>query len=158
MALNTYDTIVPQGDYSAVNMEHVGMPVKPGESVITPGTYYQFGEVSELSVELGAGLTGSANEYVFEFIPKEGFTGLTISPEVRWLGDPQFPAQTDQTGDGSSAPCLFLPCQSGKTLIGIRSPELHNSVIVFMIRRQTEPLFQLGISRFRKNTKMNGTE
>lgn len=68
-----------------------GMPVKPGEKILAPNTYYQLGEVSELSVELGAGYAGIASEYVFEFAPAEGFTGLTISPEVTWLGDPQFP-------------------------------------------------------------------
>lgn len=91
MALKTFDTIVPQGDYSAVNSEHVGMPVLPGEDVLKPGNYYQFGEVSELSVELGTGLTGSANEYVFEFTPADGFTTPTISPKVTWMGSPQFP-------------------------------------------------------------------
>ena len=35
---------------------------------------------------------GKAHEYVFEFIPAEGFSELTISPDVLWLVEPQYPA------------------------------------------------------------------
>lgn len=91
MSLKVYDTLEPQGNYPAVKTEHIAMPVKDGEGALMPGIYYRFGEVSELAVELAPGYEGSAGEYVFEFIPAEGFTGLTISPEVTWLGDPQFP-------------------------------------------------------------------
>lgn len=91
MALKIYDTLKPQGDYPAVKAEHVAMSAKAGEGTLMPGIYYQFGEISELVVELAPGFEGSAAEYVFEFIPGDGFTEPEITPEVTWIGTPQFP-------------------------------------------------------------------
>ena len=67
-------------------------PVAAGAAELQPETYYCFGEVSALAVTLAAVEDGLAHEYCFEFIPKAGFTGLTISPEVRWGYEPQYPA------------------------------------------------------------------
>lgn len=70
-------------------------PVVDGTALVKPWlepeTYYQFGEVDALDLTLVEKADGTAHEYVFDFVPGEGFAGLTISPEVRWLGDPQFP-------------------------------------------------------------------
>ncbi len=85
------DTAAPGGNFPVAKAQHVAMAVQAGEAVLKPGIYYQFGEVSELAVELAPGFAGSANEYVFEFIPLDGFEKPVITPEVVWLGDPQFP-------------------------------------------------------------------
>lgn len=68
----------------------VPMEVKAGQPTLSPGVYYQFGEVSELSVALSPGTPGKAEEYVFEFTPTSGFTGLSITPEVSWIGSRDF--------------------------------------------------------------------
>jgi hypothetical protein len=106
MALKIYDTLKPQGDYPAVNAEDVQMtdgkrlsdwntayPVVDGVSsqTLEPETFYQFGEVSELSVTISDKGDGLAHEYVFEFIPTDGFTEPTISPNVLWVSEPQYP-------------------------------------------------------------------
>ena len=67
-------------------------PVVPGGAVLEPETYYVFGPVEELAVTLEQKEDGKAHEYWFEFIPSEGFRGLTVAPEPAWVGDPQYPA------------------------------------------------------------------
>lgn len=94
MALTLDDTIEPGESpkkFPLVRTKDIAMATMPGGPVLEPGIWYQFGEVSELSVELGAGFEGAANDYAFEFIPAEGFEQPVITPEVTWLGDPQFP-------------------------------------------------------------------
>lgn len=91
MALPVYDTFAPQGNYPAAMAAHVAMEVRPGEPTLKPGIYYRFGEVAELAVELAEGYLNSADEYVFEFTPAEGFNVPAISPDVIWMGSPQFP-------------------------------------------------------------------
>lgn len=104
MSLKIYDTMVPQGGYPAVKAEHVEMPdgtrlddlttvypVVAGAAELQPDRFYDFGEVSALAVTLAEVDDNLAHEYCFEFIPTAGFTGLTISPEVRWGCDPQYP-------------------------------------------------------------------
>lgn len=78
----------------ALSKLDVSMPVLPGVTgqALEPETFYQFGEVSELAVTLAQKEDGKAHEYWFQFQPQEGFSGLTIAPEVRWVGDPQYPA------------------------------------------------------------------
>ena len=91
MPLIVYDTLEPQGDYPVAKAKDVAMGVQPGAAVLNPGIYYQFGEVTELAVKLAPGFSGCASEYVFDFTPMEGFTAPTISPDVTWLGSPQYP-------------------------------------------------------------------
>ena len=91
MALNIFDTLEPQGNYPAARVAHVSMEVRPGEASLKPGIYYQFGEVSELNVKLADGYLNSADEYVFEFTPADSFNVPVISPDVIWMGSPQFP-------------------------------------------------------------------
>ena len=91
MSLSIFDTLEPQGDYPAAKAKDVAMDVRPGEINLKPGIYYKFGEVAELAVKLEPGFKDSASEYVFDFTPMEGFTTPTISPDVTWLGSPQFP-------------------------------------------------------------------
>ena len=104
MALKIYDTFAPQGDYPAVKAEDVAMPdgsrlsawnpaypAREGVNQLQPEIYYRFGEVSSLDVTLVQPEDGLAHEFVFDFTPTEEFTELTISPEVTWIADPQFP-------------------------------------------------------------------
>ena len=106
MALKIYDTMKPQGSYPAVEAADVMMPdgsrldeisisypiVTDGATDLAPDVYHVFGEVTELTVTLAETNDGKLHEYCFEFIPTEGFTELTITPEPRWANDPQFPA------------------------------------------------------------------
>ena len=66
-------------------------PVAAGAEVLEPEIYYQFGEVSELAVELAQKEDGKAHLYQFEFVPAEDFAGLTITPEPVWCNEPQYP-------------------------------------------------------------------
>ena len=66
--------------------------ILPGAPVLEPETYYEFGSVDSLEVTLAEKVDGKAHEYMFEFIPSEGFQGLTITPEPQWLKPPQYPA------------------------------------------------------------------
>lgn len=58
---------------------------------LEPEVYQVYGEVSSLSVNLVEKPDGRVHEYCFEFIPAEGFAGLTITPDVRWVDPPTFP-------------------------------------------------------------------
>lgn len=106
MGLKIYDTLTPQGDFPAVKAGDVLMPdgsrlsdldldvtppVLEGVAEIEPEKYYEFGEVSELAVTLAARDDGRAHLYQFEFVPAEGFVGLTITPEPAWCNEPQYP-------------------------------------------------------------------
>lgn len=107
MAVEVIDTIKPKngGDFPIVEAEDVRMPdgtrlsdlsttpkLADGASEIQPDRYYVFGEISGLDLTLVEADDGKAHEYCFEFIPAEDFTGLTITPEVRWVSEPQYPA------------------------------------------------------------------
>lgn len=107
MALKIYDTLAPQGNYPAVNAADVEMPdgsrlsefnptypVEAGVSgqTIEPERHYVFGSVAELDVTLAQKDDNKAHEYWFDFEPTEGFAGLTITPEPRWMVEPQYPA------------------------------------------------------------------
>ena len=66
-------------------------PIKNGVTDILPDTYYTFGTVDSLTVNLVD--TGNADklcEYCFEFTPSSNFTGLTITPEPRWAHEIRF--------------------------------------------------------------------
>lgn len=108
MPINVIDTIKPKngGSFPIVEAADVLMPdgkrlsegstgaypVKPGAAEIEPEVFYSFGEVDSLTVTLLSDDDGKAHEYCFEFIPSENFTGLTVTPEPRWAGEPQFAA------------------------------------------------------------------
>lgn len=66
--------------------------ILPGAPLLQPETYYEFGPVDSLEVTLAEKVDGKAHEYMFEFIPSDGFQGLTITPEPQWNKAPQFPA------------------------------------------------------------------
>ena len=98
MALKVYDTIKPNGTFPVAEAEDIAMPdgsrvsdisagvypVLEGVEELQPEKFYNFGETAGLSLTLAEADDGKAHEYCFEFIPLEGFTGLTISPEPSW--------------------------------------------------------------------------
>lgn len=103
MAIEVIDTIKPKnnGSFPIVDASDVNMPdgtrldefgggymISDGSEILQPNKYYIFGEVSNLSLTLADTDDGRAHEYCFEFIPKEDFTELTISPEPKWATDP----------------------------------------------------------------------
>lgn len=100
MPIEVIDTIKPKNgqDFPIVDAEHVKMPdgsrlsdfsagaypELEGTAELQPDKYYIFGETTGLSLTLAEADDGRAHEYCFEFIPANGFTGLTISPAVSW--------------------------------------------------------------------------
>lgn len=68
-------------------------PVVAGKSgdVLEPERFYEFGAVAGLEVTLAERNDGLAHEYWLQFVPQEGFTGLTITPEPGWTVEPQYP-------------------------------------------------------------------
>lgn len=98
MPLGIYDTLEPKGDFPVAKAKDIEMPdggrvsdisagvypVLEGVEELQPEKFYNFGETAGLSLTLAEVDDGKAHEYCFEFIPLEGFTGLTISPEVSW--------------------------------------------------------------------------
>lgn len=104
MPLSIYDTIEPVGDFPAMKAKDVLMPdgsrlsefkgggggAYPevgGVNELLPDTFYTFGEVDIIDVTLKEATDGKAHEYCFEFIPSEAFSGLTITPEIKWVQD-----------------------------------------------------------------------
>lgn len=80
------DNVVQEVNQTANNYFN-SLQVKVVESVeseLYPGEYRVFGKVNGLTVNLVTVEDDNANEYMFEFIPSETFTGLTITPDVRW--------------------------------------------------------------------------
>lgn len=63
-----------------------------GSGVLQPDKYHVFGKTAGLNLTLAEVDDGKAHEYCFEFIPTENFTGLNITPAVKW-----------------ATPCVFLP-------------------------------------------------
>ena len=78
----------------SIAMELVGVAEEGNtdiEYTIDPGKYYDFSEVRSLSVTLAEAEDSThVHEYCFEFIPADGFSGLTISPQPRWVNEPQY--------------------------------------------------------------------
>ena len=72
-------------------VEQMPPPVLPGAETIEPEKYYDFGSVESLTVALAEKADGRAHLYQFEFVPNEGWTGLTIMPEPVWCNEPQYP-------------------------------------------------------------------
>lgn len=94
--VDAVDVEMPDGTRLPEALENLqgaaGYPVVKGEGEILPEKYYTFSRVDSLSVTLVPVDDAKAHEYCFEFIPSENFTGLSISPEPRWVSEPQFPA------------------------------------------------------------------
>lgn len=110
MALKIYDTIQAQGDYPAVTADQVEMPdgsrlsdltpaypVLEGTQELQPDRFYSFGAVSALAVTLARTDDALAHEFCFEFVAAEDFSGFSVTPEPKWVSDPQIvPGKTHQ--------------------------------------------------------------
>lgn len=107
MPLELIDKIKPKngGKFPLVDAEDVLMPdgkrldefrsvypVEEGAADLQPETYYAFGTVDSLAVNLVDPGDGLAHEFTFEFVPSDNFSGLTVTPEVKWVAEPQYPA------------------------------------------------------------------
>lgn len=84
------DVEMPDG--SRLSELTVCYPVQGAQTELQPEHYYVFGEVDSLSVTLAEADDGKVHEYCFEFVPTENFTGLTVTPEPKWVHAPQYPA------------------------------------------------------------------
>ena len=103
MPLGIYDKIKPKGEFAIADAADIEMPdgsrlsdlntnypLEEGTEVLAPDKYYVFGEVSSLAVTLEETNDGKVHEYAFEFTPTEDFAGLTVTPEPKWVAEPQF--------------------------------------------------------------------
>lgn len=106
MALKIYSSIKPDGSFPVADAEDIAMPdgtrlneyllthnggsLKELEGIpeIEPDKFYNFGEVSSLDLNLIELNDGNVHEYLFEFIPKEDFTELHITPKINWVTSP----------------------------------------------------------------------
>lgn len=68
----------------------VGMTEAAAE--LLPNIYYRWGEVTALTVTLGAEIAGITNEYCFEFVSGETATTLTVPDTIRWAQEPSIEA------------------------------------------------------------------
>ena len=65
--------------------------VETEDTLLIPDEYRVFGIKDSLNIVLVEVNDGNLHEYIFEFIPTEDFSGLTIKPEISWAVVPQFP-------------------------------------------------------------------
>lgn len=77
---------------SEINLKepNLGYPIQNGTSKLKPDTYYTFGSVDSLELELEELDDGLVHEYCFEFSPTEAFRLLEVSPEVKWVAEPLY--------------------------------------------------------------------
>ena len=59
---------------------------------LAPNTYYRWGEISALTITLGAEISGITNEYCFEFVSGETATTLTVPDTISWVQEPSIEA------------------------------------------------------------------
>lgn len=88
---NDKSLLVQNGQWSIVpSMELRSYKLMDSATVLEPAKYYVFGEVSSLDITLGESDNELVSEYCFEFIAKDDFSTLTITPEPRWATPIQF--------------------------------------------------------------------
>ena len=73
------------GAYPVVNMT-------ANTAELAPNTYYRWGEISALTITLGAEIAGITNEYCFEFVSGETATTLTVPDTIAWAQEPSIEA------------------------------------------------------------------
>lgn len=59
---------------------------------LLPNTFYQWGEITALTITLGAETEGITNEYCFEFVSGSTATTLTVPDTIRWAQEPSIEA------------------------------------------------------------------
>lgn len=103
MPLKIQAEIIPEGNFPVTSAEYIempdggrlnelsiGYPIREPSNIIEPDSFYDFGEVSELSVTLAEVDDGKLHEYYFRFVPTDDFLGLNIVQDIRWAVTPQF--------------------------------------------------------------------
>ena len=82
--------IQPDDSGKGTLVEPLPIIVESTAAQLQPDIYQVYGEVDGLDITLVEKDDGRLHEYAFEFIPKDGFTGLTVTPEVKWVNDLRF--------------------------------------------------------------------
>ena len=81
--------IMLRGKANSVTVENINVTTP----TIEPNKYYQFGEVTELSINLAEPIdTTILNEYMFEFVSGDIATTLTLPDTIKWLKEPTIEA------------------------------------------------------------------
>lgn len=91
-----------EGGYTGTEAEFAALIASPGAypvvdmtadtAELEPNTYYRWGEISALTVTLGAEIAGITNEYCFEFVSSETATELTVPIPIKWVQEPSIEA------------------------------------------------------------------
>lgn len=61
-------------------------------TTISPNTLYEWDEVKELTLTLGAETPGIVNEYMFQFTSGATATTLILPADIKWLSAPNIQA------------------------------------------------------------------
>lgn len=98
---SAYDYAV-DGGYTGTEAEFAALIASPGAypvvdmtadtAELAPNTYYRWGEISALTVTLGAEIAGITNEYCFEFVSSETATEMTVPSHIKWVQEPSIEA------------------------------------------------------------------
>lgn len=88
--ISTIPTTVSQleNDSGYITECQSAYPITTGVKKLSPETFYLFGEVDTLTLELDEPDDDLAHEFCFEFIPSESFSGMYITPEPNWVTAP----------------------------------------------------------------------
>ena len=54
---------------------------------LTPNTFHVWDEVTSLTLNFGSGISGVANEYLFQFTSGSTATSLTLPDDIKWAND-----------------------------------------------------------------------
>ena len=54
---------------------------------LTPNTFHVWDEVTSLTLNFGSGISGMANEYLFQFTSGSTATSLTLPDDIKWAND-----------------------------------------------------------------------
>ena len=54
---------------------------------LTPNTFHVWDEVTSLTLNFGSGISGVANEYLFQFTSGPTATSLTLPDDIKWAND-----------------------------------------------------------------------
>lgn len=82
--------IEPDGNGKGTLVEDRPLIVESTSVELQPDIYQVYGEVDRLEITLVEKEDGRLHEYTFEFIPRGGFTEMQITPEVKWVQEPEF--------------------------------------------------------------------
>lgn len=82
--------IQPDSNGKGTLAEPLPILVESTAAQLQPDIYQVYGEVDGLEITLVEKDDGRLHEYAFEFIPKDGFTGMRITPDVKWVNDLRF--------------------------------------------------------------------